>query len=203
MQPILIFTGSFNPPTTAHRLILDTLRQKLAGVPCVVMPAPATAHKPAQQLAPFEHRLQMCRLAFGDLPDTTISDFAASVPSVQSIDLIEAWRRQSAPAVPHIIWVMGADSFVSLPQWHRWREVIGAIALYVLARDGSDIAACAAAHEFMALRARAPSETADRVCWYVDHDFANNGSATAARAGDTRLLAPAVYDYLNQHKLYQ
>lgn len=202
-KPVLIFAGSFNPPTTAHRLILTELQAELPGVSVVVLPAPRTPHKDPKTLAPFDHRMAMCRLLIDGLPHTSVSDFATTVESDQTIDLIEAWRAQHPD--DHIIWVMGADSFVSLPVWHRWREVIGNTALYVLARPGlaHDVDDNEAAVEFAKQRTREAAMLVTGNSWYVDPHFDQPVSATAARAGDNSLLLPAVRDYIEAHNLYK
>lgn len=200
--PIIIFAGSFNPPTTAHRKILTELQAELPGVSIVVLPAPRTPHKDPASLAPFEHRMDMCRLMVRGLPDVTVSDFATTVDSDQTIDIIEAWRTQNPDA--HIIWVMGADSFVSLPVWHRWREVMETVAIYVLARADltADIEDTEPAVSFATHRTREAAMLASGNSWYVHPEFHAPVSATAARAGDTDMVLQSVRDYIVQHDLY-
>lgn len=202
-KPVLIFAGSFNPPTTAHRLILTELQAELPDVPIVVLPAPRTPHKDPKTLAPFADRMAMCGLLIDGMKDARVSDFATTVDSDQTIDIIEAWR--AAHKDDHIIWVMGADSFVSLPVWHRWRDVIGSTALYVLARPGlaQDIDDSEPAREFAQLRTREAALLVSGDNWLVDPHFDQPASATAARAGDESLLLPAVRDYITQHELYK
>lgn len=201
-KPIIIFPGSFNPPTTAHRLILTELQRCLPQTPIIILPATRTPHKDPAGLAPFAHRLAMCQLTVRDMVDVSVSDFAAQVSSDQTIDIIEAYRHAAPEA--HIIWVLGADSFVSLPVWHRWRDVIGSTALFVLARPEltQDLDAAQPAKEFAATRTTDPSVLLDAVAWYVDPHFNAPVSATAARAGQNNQLLPDVRDYIEQHGLY-
>lgn len=202
-KTIIIFAGSFNPPTTAHRLILTELQAELPGVPIMVLPAPRTPHKDPATLAPFEDRMAMCALMVDGLADVTVSDFAASVDSTQTIDILESYREQNPET--HVIWVMGADSFVSLPVWHRWHDVIEGTALYVLSRpdltDGLEDSALAI--EYASKRTRDAAMLVTGNSWYVDLHFDVSVSATAARAGDSTQLLPAVRDYIASHALYK
>lgn len=201
-KAILIFAGSFNPPTTAHRLILTELQRQLPGVPVLVLPAPRTPHKDPATLAPFVHRMAMCRALIDGLDNVRVDDFATTVNSDQTIDIIDAYRA-AHPGV-HVIWVMGADSFVSLPVWHRWRAVIGGTALYVLARPGltRGLDESQPAQEFAAQRTHEVADLLLAPRWFIDPHFDVPVSATAARAGDGSLLMPTVRDYIATHGLY-
>lgn len=39
------------------------------------------------------------------------------------------------------VWLMGADNLVQFHHWHRWRDILRAVPLGVLARPGSGVAA--------------------------------------------------------------
>ena len=59
---IAIFGGSFNPPHIGHTAILRWLGD--LGIFDEVWVVPCFQHPFDKPLAPFEHRLEMCRLAF-------------------------------------------------------------------------------------------------------------------------------------------
>src|SRR5678816_1236754 len=68
---VAIFGGSFNPPHVAHMLavVYALSTQQIERVLVV----PVFQHPFAKELAPFEDRLAMARLALGWLPRTEVS----------------------------------------------------------------------------------------------------------------------------------
>ena len=65
-----LFGGAFNPPHLTHRKIIAAAREQLPVQQVLVLPAGAHPHKQdgASDLAPPAARLELCQLAFGDLP---------------------------------------------------------------------------------------------------------------------------------------
>ena len=43
---------------------------------------------------------------------------------------------RSEDSVRPLLWIIGADSLLGLPQWHRWRELFGLAHLVVAERPG-------------------------------------------------------------------
>lgn len=208
MQTIAIFGGSFNPPTRAHRLVVETVKDALQGVPVVVLPAPRVAHKDPATLAPFADRLHMARLAYDNMPQVTVSDFAEHVDSAQTVDLLDAYR--AAHPDRRVIWVMGADSFVSLPLWERWEDIITTTPLFVLARkDQVDpIHHAEPAQRFAALETTTPETLLESPGWYLDTDFTAPFSATDVRTALARgeaspYLDPSVASFIATRGLYK
>lgn len=68
---VAIFGGSFNPPHVAHVLAAAYVLACADVDRCLVIPT--YQHPFAKALAPFEDRLEMCRLAFADLARVEVS----------------------------------------------------------------------------------------------------------------------------------
>jgi len=207
-QTIALFGGSFNPPTRAHRLIINRIQAALPGVPLVLLPAPRVAHKDPRTLAPFPDRMAMMELLTQDMDNVTVSDFSDSVQSAQTVELLDAYR--IAMPDTHFVWVMGADSFVSLPQWDRWTDIIENTSLYVLARNDQveAIHHTQPAQDYAVLECKTAADITSRVGWYMDTAFTAPFSATAVRnalaSGEpSPFLTDTVADYINAHGLYR
>jgi nicotinate-nucleotide adenylyltransferase len=124
--------------------------------------------------------------------------------------------RAEAPTRP-LILVLGADAFRGLPAWKRWEDIPKLAHIAVAARPGDPFHTAlpdALLPYWSARRTSAPSDLigapAGRI--YVLPSVARDVSASAIRAalmrgGEEReavraLLPPAVWDYIDSHRLY-
>lgn len=109
--------GSFDPFHNGH---LWLVRAALDDAGCDrvwVVPAARPPHKPGLVLAPFEHRLAMCRAALADLERVTVSDCEArrEGPSF-TIDTLEELAAQVGLGHDWVL-VMGADMAADFQTW--------------------------------------------------------------------------------------
>ena len=138
LAPRVMLGGTFDPVHYGHLRIAAQVRAAL-GVPQVMMvPAADPPHR-APPGAPGADRVAMLELG--------IADFTGL-----GIDLVEIRRGGKSYTVDTLLalrarwparslaWVIGADAFAGLPQWHRFREVLGLAHLVVVARPGVDLA---------------------------------------------------------------
>jgi nicotinate-nucleotide adenylyltransferase len=197
-KPVILFTGSFNPPTIAHRQVLERLQQQLPDIPIVVLPAARTVHKDPASLAPFDDRMAMARLMANGLRGVTVSDIAATVPSAETAPLLSALRTQVGNS--HTILAMGADVFATLPQWQDWQTLAANNSFYVLARHPDAI------DGFTMPTPQVESAAAliNQSCWYGDAEFVATASASAVRAGTgADYLTADVCEYISMCGLYR
>jgi nicotinate-nucleotide adenylyltransferase len=95
------------------QLELDELR---------IIPTGQAWHK-ARALSPAEHRLQMVRLAFGDLPGVVIDERELQRQgNSYTIDTIEALQAELPGC--HLYLLMGADQSAAFGSWHRWPDIL-------------------------------------------------------------------------------
>ncbi len=104
------FLAAVNPPDTAPE---DRLR-------LFIMPTFVPPHKTVDAEVSPEVRLEMCRAAFGDLPDTEVSDYEISRGGVSYTIL--TLEHFAAPG--REIWLLcGGDMFLTLDRWARAEEI--------------------------------------------------------------------------------
>ncbi len=132
---VALFGGSFNPPHVAHVLAVV---YALSTAPIdEVLVVPVYRHPFAKELASFEDRLAMCRLALGWIPRTTISRVEEVLGGEsRTLRTIEHLREQ------HPDWqlrlLVGADVLPDLPKWHRFDRIAELAPPIVLGRAGVD-----------------------------------------------------------------
>ncbi len=137
-----LFGGTFDPFHTGHLRMAIELAEGLALSRVVLLPARYPPHKPGRPVSDVRHRFAMTAAAVAGLPGFEVSDIELrrDGPSY-SLDTVTAFR-DSEPGVDWI-FAMGADSFVEVSTWHRWRELLAACDFALLPRPGTPLKPCA------------------------------------------------------------
>lgn len=131
-----IFGGSFNPPHVAHVMACAYILSR--GAADRVLVVPCGRHAFDKGLAPFEHRLAMCRLAVkGVLDGVEISDIEGRREGVTyTIDTVEALRRERPG--DEFILAVGSDILEETDQWKDFERLRELAPPWVIPRLGSD-----------------------------------------------------------------
>ena len=134
-----VFGGAFDPPHNAHLALAKTALVELELDALHVIPTGEAWHKPRTLSAP-EHRLNMARLAFGDMPRVLVDDreIKRAGPTF-TIDTLQALQAENPGAQLYLM--MGADQFSAFRQWHQWQKILQIAIICIAARprfDGSE-----------------------------------------------------------------
>ncbi len=132
---LALFGGSFDPVHAGHVEPLAEAREALAIDRVVCLPTAAPPHKPDGSVAPPRARFTMAELAWLDEPTVEISDFEMTPGrTAWTIDSIEHFGGLHPEA--ELLLLVGADSYLDLPRWRRWEEILERVELGVLSRPG-------------------------------------------------------------------
>lgn len=130
---LAVLGGMFDPVHNGHieaaRYALHYLgMNRLKLIPCK-----NPNHKPGASSG-AKHRLAMLNLAVGLDEQIEVDPIEINRSGVSyTVDtLLELRRREN-----RLVFVLGMDSFNTLPQWHRWSELLELCHFLVLARSGS------------------------------------------------------------------
>lgn len=133
-----IFGGTFDPIHIGHLRMALELRQQLKLdemrlLPCYLPPHRATPGASAEQ------RVAMLELALQDCAELTIDprELLREKPSYTYDTLCEL-RAELGEQIS-LCLCMGMDSFLTLDQWHEWRQLIRLAHLVVVERPGYEI----------------------------------------------------------------
>lgn len=112
------YGGTFDPVHLGHLAIARTARDQLQAT-IRLMPASDPPHRPVPG-ATAEQRLHMLQLALQGEAGLVVDrrELDRSGPSY-SVDTLNELRQSLGVAQP-LALLVGADSFVGLPQWHDW-----------------------------------------------------------------------------------
>lgn len=134
MRRVGIYGGTFNPPHVGHieaakafitQAKLDTL---------IIMPAFIPPHKQTDNLVNCDDRLEMCRLAFGNIPNTEISDLEISRGGKSYTYLT---LQELASDDTELYFLCGTDMILTMDTWKN-PEVIFTLAKICYIRRESD-----------------------------------------------------------------
>lgn len=133
-----VFGGTFDPVHIGHLRTALELRSLLQLDKMLLIPCGDPPHRDSP-LCSAHHRLAMLQLAVGDEPGLEIDsrEINRGGPSY-TIDTLIELRKELGEAEP-ICCCIGLDSLLTLPDWHRWRELLHYAHLVVAARPGWEL----------------------------------------------------------------
>lgn len=133
-----IYGGSFNPPHLGHVKAAATVRELLEPDRLLIIPTNIPPHKELAQGSPSpEQRMELCRLAFGDIPGAELSDMEIKREGRSySADTVSILRRDYPE--DELYLVIGSDMFLSFCQWYKFQYLLDNCVLTVLSREEDD-----------------------------------------------------------------
>ncbi len=136
--PVGIFGGTFDPIHVGHIATATEVSQQLDFEIVHIIPNATPSHRDGPG-ASARHRLEMVKLAVADsnlffADDREITRGGLSY----TVDTLKALRKQYGPD-RSLVLVLGADAFIGLPSWNRWRQVFDLVHVVVMNRPGTEL----------------------------------------------------------------
>ena len=146
-QRVAFFGGSFDPPHLGHLAVARAAREALRLDTILFAPVGTQPLKPQGSTASFDDRVRMTELAIGSEPGFALSRIDAPGPEGLPNYTLETLKRLRDQLTRHaaLFCLMGADSFLSLHEWHGAAEIPFAASLIVASRPGQSLADLASA----------------------------------------------------------
>ena len=131
MKRIGIFGGSFSPPHKGHFRAISAFLASEEPDEMLVIPAHTPPHKMLKGDASPADRMEMCRIAFSELP-VTISDMELlrGGTSYTVLTLRELKREDKC-----LILLCGTDMFLTLDTWYSAREIFSLAEIVYMRRE--------------------------------------------------------------------
>lgn len=198
-EQIGIFGGTFDPPHLGHLILASEAYSQLRLDRLLWVLTPDPPHKQDQVITPVAHRLAMVNLAIQDNPKFELSRVELDRPGPHyTLDTVETLADQYPDA--DINPIIGEDSLRDLPTWHKPKELLYACHwVGVMRRPGEEPNLDALERELPGIRSKVH---------YVDAPLLEIASRELrSRVAEGRpyryYLPPHVYEYINEHHLYQ
>lgn len=212
--PLGLLGGTFDPVHFAHLRLAEEAREALGLGEVRWIPAGMPPHRGAPHATPA-HRLEMVRLAIAGHPAFSVDEAEVRAPDPSYTVATLERLRASMPQRP-LVLLMGADAFLGLPGWHRWRELLDLAHLGVATRPGFSWSsgadwpqelARACAGRLLTDAARLRDAPAGALISFTLTPLAISASLLRERlaAGTSvrYLLPEAVREYIQRHHLYR
>lgn len=134
-DPLVIFGGTFDPIHFGHLRTALEIKEYL-DVDCVrLIPTGEPVHRGATQ-ASAKQRFTMAEKSVCDEPALQIDDIEQRGEIDGYTVNTVSHLRQGIGREQSLIMVLGMDSFLSLPSWHRWQELLDYTHLLIVSRPG-------------------------------------------------------------------
>lgn len=194
---VAIFGGSFNPIHNEHINIVKAAMKCLSLDKVIVMPSNITPSKSGRTFASAADRLNMCRLAFDDIPETVVSDFEIEEDGISYSYLTCRKFKEKYPADERY-FIIGGDMLENFKNWRNPDEILKCVTLAVCAReDGGRLKK--AENEFIARFGKQV-----KIIDYVGGNVSSTRIRVLAALGESLegFVCPEVERYITEKTLY-
>jgi nicotinate-nucleotide adenylyltransferase len=198
-----ILGGTFDPPHLAHLRIAEEALEAFSLNEVWFCPAFDPPHRKEKPKADFEKRLHMTSLAVENNPAFKVIDIERGESPSYTIITLQKLKKLF-PQVNFYL-IIGWDSFLELPSWHRYQELIDYAELIVCTRGNMDKAE---AEAIFSKKVEAYWGSSKKERMYLLFVFPFEISSTAIRklranGKSIRYLVPeGVYAYILEMGLY-
>ena len=210
---IAILGGTFNPIHNGHLYLADQLQKKLNFSAIRFMPAAIPALKDQPNIS-AEQRAEMVELAIKQHPHFTLDTRELKREgNSYTIDSLISLRQELGEKTS-LCWLMGADAFAQLNQWHRWQALLNYAHLIVVHRPHSndlnhlnaEVKALLDAHattNIQALAQQASGKILVQEIAALDISSTQIREQLNQREAISQLIPAKVLNYIHQHHLYE
>ena len=137
MTTALIFGGTFDPVHLGHLLSARSLLELFDDARLIMVPCQIPPHRMLPKAA-GTHRLNMLKIAVEDEKSILVDECEVNREGKSyTYDTLTMFRKRWPDA--RLYFVLGSDSWATLTEWYRWRELTNYAHLAVLARPGQSV----------------------------------------------------------------
>jgi nicotinate-nucleotide adenylyltransferase len=208
---LAIYGGTFCPIHWGHIRTARRAQQHMQFDQFSFLPCKAPVLDKAAE-ATAEQRVDMLRIALTSYPQFTLDlrELRRETPSFM-VDTLRDVRNQYGAKLP-ITLVIGMDSFLQLPRWHQWQELLELAHLLVLTRAEVKKAPCQTLEKYSALHQTKHKhmlleQAHGNIYFYNAGNYPISSTCIRniiANGGATHGLLPvAIRQYIDQNHLFQ
>lgn len=197
MGKIAIFGGTFNPPHMGHKVMLEGISALPEIEKILIMPSKTPPHK-SGDILPVEHRVNMCRLAFGNINKAEISLEELSIGGKSYS--VKTLNHLKSKGIEFPVFVIGGDSLIDFHKWYRYEEILLLAELYVYKRKGEDTEVLLKAKENLEKKGGKIT-----ILSIIPPEISSTEIREKLKLKEevSHMLEPSVLRYIKEHSLYK
>ena len=140
LMRIGIYGGSFNPIHKGHTQLAASIvaQGKVDELWLLVSPLNPLKSGEVSDMAEYEHRLTMAKLATGSLEGVKVSDFERHLP-LPSYTIATLGELCKTYPEHEFVLVIGADNWENFPRWFHADEIIANYSILIYRRPGCEL----------------------------------------------------------------
>ena len=210
MNNTLVFGGTFDPVHRGHIESVCSVARLLGDVDAYLVPCQIPAHRPAPAALP-QDRLKMLQLAVASKDRIFVDDCELRREGTSyTVDTLFGFRERLGEARP-LLFLMGRDSWLTLPSWNRWEELTDLAHLLILERPGAEQGSPEVLRKWLKPKQiQNPKEimnsSSGKVCFLSLDQVNVSASGLRDKIAEGSLVEgdvnPLVMSYIRQHDLY-
>lgn len=133
-----IYGGSFNPIHNGHIRNAQSAAEELGLDRIFFVPSRISPHRSSEDYVSGEDRLEMVRLACGDIEGFIPCDFELRREGVSySVYTVEYFRRRFPD--DELFLIVGSDMLMCFDKWYRFEDILREVTLCASTRSGDDL----------------------------------------------------------------
>ena len=132
-----VFGGTFDPIHCGHLRTVSEVRVQLGLSRVLIIPVNIPPHR-STPMAASRHRISMIQLAIEQMPQLECDDREIRRGGTSYTVLTVKELRQEFGKIP-LCLILGLDSFLDLPNWYRWSELLDYVHIIVMRRPGWEL----------------------------------------------------------------
>jgi len=197
-QSVAVIGGSFDPIHYGHLLLGEQAGERYGVGVVIFVPNRLSPLKNQASVSAAQDRYAMAELAVADNPRFAVCDCEINRPGPSySIDTIRALR-QGLPAGVQILFVMGADAVLELPEWREPDAILAESQVVAVRRPGFDLQKVS-----VALGPQRASQIEVLDMPIMDISSTDIRQRVSQGKSIRYLTPPGVIDYIKRHNLYR
>lgn len=214
-KPLGIFGGTFDPVHRAHLQLAEDACMNLGIDQVIWIPSGNPPHRRPPH-ASAEQRLDMVTLAIREASrqERFLLDDSEVRSTSPSYSVTTLQRLRTLHGTRPLVLLLGADAFLGLDGWHRWRELFALAHIAIATRPGYALDLSAMddqlREEYLSRHSGAPAcltaQAAGSIVTFAITPLDISASAIRARLAAGRnvqdLLPTTVVDYIANNHLY-
>ncbi len=142
IQRLALFGGAFDPVHSAHLTVARYALKQVGLDRLIFIPAAQSPLKKNAPLASDEERVEMLELATDGEQRFKVDTFEVEKGGISyTVDTVRHFKAHFVNA--ELFWMIGADQFEQLDQWHQIEALAEMVTFLVFGRPGTPLKACA------------------------------------------------------------